>query len=249
MKDIKEEIKRGMILLTVMSFILGVNLLYAKCDAQNGDKPLKIVAFGDSIVAGSALPAGARNWTDILSEKYGTAIINAGIGGNTSFQGLLRVWDDVLVHKPDYVIINFGVNDSMPDHPFRQSVWEFRYNLYEMIRLTREAGAKPILMTPNPILEGDGDLYLYSRHDAALFEEYGGAQTLIDRYIDVIHDVARVTGTPLADVNAAYKDKDLYEMLITMKNFNSTDGVHPGPDGVVLYADVIGECLDGLMGE
>jgi len=177
---------------------------------------LKIVAFGDSIIAGSALPPDEENWTDILSEKYGAEIINAGIGGNTSYQGLLRIHDDVLIHNPDIVIINFGINDSMPTHPYRQNEREFRFNMYEILRLVREAGAAPVLMTPNPIIEGDSEAYLYSRHDPELFAQYGGAQALIDKYIDIIRDIAKVTGTALADVNAAFADVDLYDLLITL---------------------------------
>ena len=53
-------------------------------------KKLKVVAFGDSLTAGSALHEGDPNWTDLLASMFDVDIINAGIGGNTSH--FLSLW-------------------------------------------------------------------------------------------------------------------------------------------------------------
>lgn len=72
----------------------------------------KIVAFGDSITAGEGITAGADRWTDIIKNRFNLELINSGVSGNTSTQGLERIEKDVLIHKPDIVLINFGMNDK-----------------------------------------------------------------------------------------------------------------------------------------
>jgi lysophospholipase L1-like esterase len=87
-------------------------------------KPLRIVAFGDSISevgrspqwhGGASTPA--HNWAQQLAVLLRGAhrgsqieVINAGIGGQNSYEGLGRI--DILgALKPDLVLIEFGAND------------------------------------------------------------------------------------------------------------------------------------------
>jgi lysophospholipase L1-like esterase len=87
-------------------------------------QPLRIVAFGDSIseVGRSATWHGGAgkpesNWAQqlgvLLRRDYPTSqieVVNAGIGGQNSYEGLGRI--DVLESlKPDLVLIEFGAND------------------------------------------------------------------------------------------------------------------------------------------
>ena len=61
----------------------------------------KVVLFGDSRV---------QNWIP-LPEIDNTAIINAGINGETTTEMRRRFDHDVLRHKPDIVVMQAGVND------------------------------------------------------------------------------------------------------------------------------------------
>lgn len=78
----------------------------------------RIVCLGDSNTFGEDLPYGQTYpavLQDLLREKYpelDAAVINAGIRGDTSVQGLTRLERDVLWYEPQVVLSAFGVNDS-----------------------------------------------------------------------------------------------------------------------------------------
>ncbi|WP_315068002.1 hypothetical protein [uncultured Clostridium sp.] len=54
-------------------------------------KFFEIVAFGDSITAGEGIQAGYDNLTDIIKNRFNLELINSGVSGNTSTQGLERI--------------------------------------------------------------------------------------------------------------------------------------------------------------
>ncbi len=78
----------------------------------------RIVCFGDSITYGEDLPS-AESYPAVLAamlrEAYpdlDVVVINAGIRGHTSVQGLSRLERDVLWCQPHIVLSAFGVNDA-----------------------------------------------------------------------------------------------------------------------------------------
>ena len=80
------------------------------------ERPVKIVAFGDSLTAGYGLPA-----TDAFPVKLAHAleakgikiqIVNAGVSGDTASGGLARL-DWSLPSDTDAVILELGANDAM----------------------------------------------------------------------------------------------------------------------------------------
>ncbi len=74
-----------------------------------------IVAFGDSLVQG----VGATDGGDLFSQVStltGKRIINKGVSGNTTQDGLNRI-DDVLDLKPGVVIVVLGGNDYLRQVP------------------------------------------------------------------------------------------------------------------------------------
>ena len=82
----------------------------------------RIVCFGDSITYGEDLSA-AESYpamlTALLHEAYPdleVVVINAGMRGHTSVQGLARLQRDVLWYKPHVVLSAFGVNDANLGH-------------------------------------------------------------------------------------------------------------------------------------
>lgn len=121
-------------------------------------KPVKIVAFGDSITAGGdATKPGLifwQRWADDLQRRHPRAqvtAVNGATGGDSTVQGLQRLKDKVLDQKPDLVLIGFGMNDhnrnGVPIPAFEQ-------NLKQMItRIRDETSAEVILFSafpPNP---------------------------------------------------------------------------------------------------
>lgn len=93
---------------------LGYFMMNAAPSAQT--KPLKLVAFGDSLTAGYNLPASAAFPTvleKMLRDKgISVEIANAGVSGDTSQGGLERV-DWSVPDGTDGVILELGANDAL----------------------------------------------------------------------------------------------------------------------------------------
>jgi acyl-CoA thioesterase-1 len=111
-----------------------------------------IAAFGDSLTAGSGVDP-AQNYPSQLQAKldaegYRYRVVNAGVSGETSSQGLNRA-KSVLALEAAIVIIEFGGNDGLRGVPVETT----RRNLAAMVSLFRSKGAKVILagmeMPPN----------------------------------------------------------------------------------------------------
>ena len=89
------------------------------CPARPAAKetpPLKIIAFGDSLVAGYGLAADAA-FPAVLektlrAEGYHVTIVNAGVSGDTASGGQARL-DWALGDGADGVILELGANDML----------------------------------------------------------------------------------------------------------------------------------------
>lgn len=123
--------------LLVLASIAGTYLLMPKeptmCDAR-------IIAFGDSLVAGYGAPEGEDAFSQ-LAGLLGTPIENLGRSGDTSGRALLRI-EEVLERKPDIVIVLLGGNDALQKLP----VSETEKNLGAILERIQDAGAKPVLV-------------------------------------------------------------------------------------------------------
>jgi len=111
-----------------------------------------IVAYGDSITAGFAVRRGFPSfWKQMLLERYpeaGVEMINAGISGDTSQDGLARLDWAVLSYEPDLVTINFGINDCV----LGLGLEELEMNLVEMVRRIRAGpGSEVLLLSSQPL--------------------------------------------------------------------------------------------------
>jgi lysophospholipase L1-like esterase len=82
----------------------------------------RIVCFGDSITYGedlSSLQSYPAVLTTLLKDAcpdLEVVVINAGMRGHTSVQGLSRLERDVLWYRPHVVLSAFGVNDANLGH-------------------------------------------------------------------------------------------------------------------------------------
>ena len=99
-----------------------------------------VVAFGDSLIEGVGATAGGDLVTQ-LSKKIGEPIVNLGIAGNTTAQGLARV-DRVLEYKPKVVIVLLGGNDFL--RKVRKE--ETFKNLDTIVTKIQDAGAVVVLL-------------------------------------------------------------------------------------------------------
>jgi len=112
-----------------------------------------IVCFGDSITAGYAVRRGFPSFLlESLRQRFPDSkieMINSGISGDTSQDGLSRLDWAVLSYEPDLVTINFGINDCV----LVLSLEEFEMNLVEMVRRIRAGPDSEILLLSSQPLE------------------------------------------------------------------------------------------------
>lgn len=112
-----------------------------------------IVCFGDSITAGYAVRRGFPSFLlESLRQRFPDSkieMINSGISGDTSQDGLGRLDWAVLSYEPDLVTINFGINDCV----LGLSLEEFEMNLVEMVRRIRAGPNSEILLLSSQPLE------------------------------------------------------------------------------------------------
>lgn len=123
-----------------------------RSDLEAGAR-VSIVTLGDSITAGYSVRRGFPSfWKQMLAEKYPDAVvemINSGISGDTSMDGLARLDWAALSYEPDLVTINFGINDCV----LGLGQEEFEINLVEMVRRIRSGPNSEILLLSSQPLE------------------------------------------------------------------------------------------------
>ena len=117
-------------------FIISLNTL--------AEKQIKIMLYGDSLMAGYGLNQN-ENLSSALAAKFSieetaVLIINASVSGNTTSNGLARL-DWSLGESPNIVILCLGANDMLRGIDPKY----IRENLNTMILKINESGSKVIL--------------------------------------------------------------------------------------------------------
>jgi len=100
-----------------------------------------IIAFGDSLIEGAGANEG-NDFITLLSNEIGEPIINVGVSGNTTQDGLKRINEDVLSKDPKIVIISLGGNDYLKRVP-KDETFE---NLENIITQIQKEGAIALLL-------------------------------------------------------------------------------------------------------
>jgi acyl-CoA thioesterase-1 len=106
-------------------------------------RPL-LICFGDSLTAGYGTDPGEA-YPDTLQKLldargYSYRVVNAGVSGETTKDGLARVARIVARH-PQIVVLEFGGNDGLRGLPMEQT----QENLATMIELLQKSGAEVVL--------------------------------------------------------------------------------------------------------
>ncbi len=112
------------------------------------DEPIKnypssgsdIIAFGDSLVFGTGATEG-RDFVSLLSKKIGQSIVNLGVQGDTSADGLARS-SQLNDYNPRVVLLLLGGNDRLRKMP----ISETRDNLALLIQNIQARGAIVLLL-------------------------------------------------------------------------------------------------------
>lgn len=175
-----------------------------------GDEPIRLMAFGDSLVAGFGLAASnafpAQLQTALRDQGYHVEVINAGVSGETTAGGAARI-DWALGDDADMVLVELGANDALrgidPE--------EVRENLDYILQRLKEERI-PVLLAGMRAPANWGPAYVegFNRIYPELAEEYG------------------VTLYPF-----------FLEGVATDPRLNQGDGIHPNARGVAVIVENI----------
>ena len=150
--------------LLIGSFLF--NRYYSAPEGANKyiDKEAVILAFGDSLTYGyGATPT--ESYPARLEELLGRKVINAGISGELSEEGLKRLPLLLQRDKPKILLLCHGGNDILK----KQDIQKLRSNLEQMIRLAQSQNIDVVLisvpqfgflqLTPPPLYEELAEAY------------------------------------------------------------------------------------------
>ena len=134
-------------------FFISIFLL-AACDHTAQLNSLKtddvVVAFGDSLTFGTGVNSD-ESYPTVLQHIIERTVVNAGIPGETSEEGLYRLPSVLNEQHPTLVLLCTGGNDLLR----RLDVKQTENNLYSMIKIIQESGAQVVLIgVPEPKLLG-----------------------------------------------------------------------------------------------
>ena len=166
-------------------------------------EPVKLVGFGDSLMAGYQLPAADAfpvKLEKALREKgYEVEIANAGVSGDTSSGGLARL-DWSIPEGTQGVILELGANDALRGSAPEQT----EKNLDAMLTRLKERGIAVLLagMLAPPNMGPD----------------YG------DRFNGIYRRMAEKHGVALYPF--------FLDGVVTKANLQLEDGMHPNSEGV-----------------
>lgn len=118
-----------------------------------------ILAFGDSLTYGSGASKDL-NYPSLLSKYSLHKVINAGIPGEVTRDGLSRLPSLLDEHKPELLILIHGGNDILKKVPQQQTI----DNLTQMVAEAKQRGINIVMMgVPEPKLFLMDSAALYSQ--------------------------------------------------------------------------------------
>lgn len=180
---------------TSLCAVVGFLCLPMLVAAEEAARPIRIVLVGDSTVASyDPRPADRptlTGWGQVFGKLFNepVTVINCAESGRSSKSFIKNgEWEKALAKRPDYVFIQFGHNDGAgKGDRATDPNGDFRDYLRQYIRETRQAGARPILVTP------------VARRT---FNAEGKVTTTLTPYADAMKQVAREETVPLVDLHA-----------------------------------------------
>lgn len=153
-----------LIVLSVVSWLFWAENSYPIINAN--PTGIQIIAFGDSLTAGFG--AGKEfAYPASLSEKTGVNVVNKGVSGDTTADGLKRLKRDVLDQDPKIVLLGLGGNDFLRKHD-KNATFD---NLRQMIKAIQQTGALVIIVSVDFPLGGS-----WTKRYRELSEETGCPQ-------------------------------------------------------------------------
>jgi len=152
------------VLLKLRRFTFLVMVLLFGCNENQPQlKPLSdnavILAFGDSLTYGIGAATG-QSYPEVLSQLTGHSVVNAGISGEISAEGLQRLATLLNKHQPELLILMHGANDILRKLPLQT----MRANIEKMLQLAQERKIQVLMV-------GVPKFNLFALNSAPLYAE------------------------------------------------------------------------------
>lgn len=184
---------------------------------------INIVTFGASTVEG----VGGFGFQTMLQNNFLNCytgkvvdITNHGIGGQTTFQGLLRI-DNAIRDRTGFIVIDMGINDAIAIVSGKGSVAETEANMRSILKVSIAQKLVPIICTLQ---------FVDDRNNANLVKANANIRAINTIY----RRLATEFKIYLADVNIAMRrDFSLYQ-----------DPYHPNARGYRLISYVIFDAIN-----
>jgi len=227
---------RSILAILALTLVWGITSCASNGAATSGSSPVQetIVCLGDSLTSGyNATTLGKddkkKAWPAVLQNKVNIPVINAGVGGNNTAQGLARVKRDVLSKNPRIVIIELGGNDWLQTIPMDT----IKDNLQKIIDMVNDGNRKIYLVTftfpkmnePYNLTAWDGKKRYTATFTPEMYEQYK------NMYI------------ALASSNNIEFIEDIGDGVFVAKEYISADNMHPNAKGYEIMADNIFKAL------
>ena len=192
---------------------------------------MKIVAFGDSITEGRTGVEPEDNWLlkldHLLEHKH--VLINAGHGGNSAREAMMRYEKDVLSHDPDLVLLEFGGNnhDPRPERSHRKVDDVEFVSLLEKFKSGLPGKCQVVVITFPPIID---ELHIFYK-----LVPGGKLDEQLQSQRQIVREFAERNNYPLLDLyKLIYPNR--YELVLP-------DGVHLSPAGHTFFAEQMAKLL------
>ncbi|MCI5123521.1 MAG: hypothetical protein D3925_03360 [Candidatus Electrothrix sp. AR5] len=180
-----------------------------------------IVCFGDSVTAGYKATPYPTNLQNMYGSSADTQVVNAGKGGENTYNGVSRLGGVLTEYAPNYVVIMEGANDVMIGISPETTV----FNLNNMLEQTLTAGAVPILSTITPNSSNSG--YRPENYNPGIITlAQNGSTSLVDTYANVISDWSNSTvdGIHPNESGSVSIAQGFYSQLVNNQNASSGGG-------------------------
>ena len=187
-----------------------------------GKKEKRVVFLGNSITEG---------WANLRPDFFTTnGYIGRGIGGQTSYQYLVRFREDVINLQPKLVVINAGTNDVAENTGPYNEDYTFG-NILSMVELAQAHGIKVILTSTLPAAA-----FAWNPRIKDAADKIAALNARVREYAEEHH-------IPYVD----YYQAMVYGENKALNPAYSNDGVHPTEEGYKVMEALIKPAIEKAL--
>ena len=189
-----------------------------------------LICLGDSLTEAADIPVG-HAWPSLVANGLGLAVVNRGIGGDTTAGMLARVYPEVVSAAPALVFIMGGTNDLW----WGLEANTILANLFSIVFQARHHGIAPLIAIPPPVAA-----VLARQNDFS--PPWDGYARFGEKMADLCQRMraqATESEVPVVDLRSPFLTPDRK----VRTDLYLPDGLHPDPAGQRIIADAAVDAL------